>query len=136
MRNALIVVGIGVIVLVVGWYFLMWNTTSVKNDPLPTDPKITAPREVEKVNPGASIGEENEVHFTCADRKTIIAVFARDIAALTLSDGRQITLSESPSASGISYWNNTRTIEFRGKGAEGSLIEEGVTTYENCTTEM
>jgi membrane-bound inhibitor of C-type lysozyme len=87
------------------------------------------------VNPGASIGSENEVHFACADRKKITAIFARDIVALTLSDGRQITLRESPSQSGVRYVNNTGTIEFRGERSEGVLVEDGVATFSSCVAE-
>ncbi len=61
------------------------------------------------------------------------AVFTRDIVALTLSDGRQMTLRQAVSGSGIRYLNNTETIEFRGKGNGGYLMENDKTTYADCT---
>ncbi len=83
---------------------------------------------------GASIGEENLVEFACAEAKTMTAVFTRDILGLTLSDGRQITLRQAESDSGIRYLNNTQTIEFRGGGEQASLVEGGGATYANCVT--
>lgn len=81
---------------------------------------------------GAAIGDENLVNFKCDGGKTITAVFERDKAGITLSDGRQIVLRQSVSGSGIRYLSNDTSIEFRGKGQEGELIENGETTYKGC----
>lgn len=81
---------------------------------------------------GAAIGDENLVTFACEGGKTITAVFERDIVGVTLSDGRQLVLRQAESGSGIRYLSNDTSVEFRGKGNEGSLIESGVTTYAGC----
>lgn len=81
---------------------------------------------------GAAIGDENLVNFKCEGGKTITAVFERDIVGITLSDGRQLVLHQSVSGSGIRYLSNDTKIEFRGKGREGELIENGATTYSGC----
>lgn len=96
------------------------ETTHEEKPPAPTE------------HQGASIGEENLVEFTCAEGKTMTAVFARDILGLTLSDGRQITLREAENGSGIRYLNNTQTIEFRGRGEKAFLIEGKETTHAEC----
>lgn len=132
MRNALIVVGVGALVLAGGWWYLAQvNTTIVKNiqkeSPAQNEGETSTP-----LQQGASIGEENLVEFRCAEGKTITAVFARDIVGLTLSDGRQMELRQDVSASGIRYVNAVETIEFRGEGDEGFLMEGGKTTFTNC----
>lgn len=100
--------------------FMPIETTHEETPPAPTETQ------------GASIGDENLVEFVCADGKTMTAVFTRDIVGLTLSDGRQLTLRQAESGSGIRYLNNTQTIEFRGQGDEAFLIEGETTTYGKC----
>ncbi|MEK7509845.1 MAG: MliC family protein [Patescibacteria group bacterium] len=143
MKNALIIVGIGALILAGGWWYLArMNTETARNS---WQPPTSEPRTEGPYGPppsavlehGAGIGKENTVEFACADGKTITAVFARDIVGLTLSDGRQITLREAASASlagqaGIRYLNSTQTIEFRGEGNTASVIENGTTTYTHC----
>ncbi len=82
--------------------------------------------------PGASIGEENMVEFRCAAGKGFVAVFARDIVGLTLSDGRQIELRQDASASTVRYYNTTRTILLTSEGDVVNLEESGGTTYREC----
>lgn len=81
---------------------------------------------------GAAIGKENEVSFTCAGRKSLSAVFERDIVGITLSDGRRMTLRLAPSDTGIRYLSPDANIVFSGRGNEGELTEGGVPTYESC----
>ncbi len=140
MKNTLLIVGVGVIILAGGWWYLAnrnvetaqntWQppTSSPSTQGPPGPPPTSATLEQ-----GASIGGENEAEFKCSGGKTITAVFTRDIVALTLSDGRQITLRQAVSGSGIRYLNNTETIEFSGKGNKGLLTENGKMTYSDCT---
>ncbi len=137
MRNALVFVGLGAIILAGGWWYLAhMNTVAAHNAPpaAPTKQPQTVQPKTQPVSEkqGATIGDENTVVFKCDDKKTITAVFERDIAALTLSDGRQITLRQSVSGSGIRYQSNDAKIEFDGKGNEGFLLESGKTTFANC----
>lgn len=83
---------------------------------------------------GASIGEENLVEFTCAEGKTMTAVFARDILGLTLSDGRQMTLRQAEGEGSIRYLNNTQTIELREEQGAVSLVEGKEATYVECVS--
>lgn len=120
------------------WYYTSLNIDVAHNEPQlgkqlpPTTGHEESPPEPATQNQGASIGEENAVEFTCAGGKTITAVFARDILGLTLSDGRQLTLRQATSGSGIRYLNNTETIEFRGKGEEAYLQEGEEITFTDC----
>lgn len=135
MRNALVFVGIGAIVIAFGWWFLAHQQKiSVQN--MEAAPPYAA-KTFDKTKPvieeqGAAIGGENLVSFTCDHGKVMTAVFERDIVGLTLSDGRQITLRQAQSGSGIRYLSNDATIEFSGKGNEGDLIENAKTTYAHC----
>lgn len=138
MRNAgIAVVAIAVIFAGGWWYFAQSNKVIVKDietadeSPLESDASAQPP-----ASQGAAIGDENLANFKCAGGKTITAVFERDIVALTLSDGRQMTLRQATSGSGIRYLSNDTKIEFRGKGNEGSLIENGATTYSGCIASM
>lgn len=142
MKNALLVVGLGVIILAGGWWYLSnKNTTSAERSYTVTAPQHetssepTAPNPVTE-NQGASIGSENAVEFACAGGKTMTAVFTRDILGLTLSDSRQMTLRQGVSASGIRYLNNTETVEFRGEGNDAYLMENGKITYKDCTAKL
>lgn len=136
------VMGIAIVVLLAlaggYWYYTSLNIDVARNDTPPAGSLVPQagheelPPEPATVSQGASIGEENAVDFQCADGKSMTAVFARDIVGITLSDGRQITLRQASSGSGIRYLNNTETIEFRGQGQEGFLIEAGETTYAEC----
>jgi membrane-bound inhibitor of C-type lysozyme len=140
MRNALIVIGIGAIVLLGGWYLANRNTIKTTNTntdtPQPQEmPSDDTPIPVQQT-PGASIGDENLVQFRCDDGKSITAVFARDIVGVTLSDGRQMELRQSASGSGVRFENIDETIEFHGKGEGAFLVEAGVTTYENCVAAL
>ena len=137
MRNALVFVGLGAIILAGGWWYLAhMNTVAAHN----ADATTSAPQQQaqqsktapEPENQGAAIGDENTVVFKCDDKKTITAVFERDIVALTLSDGRQITLRQSISGSGIRYQSNDAKVEFNGKGNQGFLLESDKTTFANC----
>ena len=137
MRNALVFVGIGAIILAGGsWYLAHMNTGTATSSPAPTPAtkQQTAPAENQPSteNQGAAIGSESTVTFKCDNNKRITAVFERDIVGLTLSDGRQFTLRQSISGSGIRYLSNDTKIEFDGKGNEGFLLESDKTTYANC----
>lgn len=135
MRNAYILIGIGAIIIAVGsWFLVTSNTSNARNMPeaSSTDVREMPPVPISETQ-GAAIGEENSVDFTCAGGKSMIAIFTRDILALTLSDGRQVTLRQAESGSGISYLNAAASIEFRGKGDEALLQENGATTYSGCT---
>jgi len=140
MRNILL--GVAVLVILGGgwWYYTDMNVEMATNphettSTVPTGSHEESPPEPVTENQGASIGSENEVEFTCDAGKSMTAVFTRDIVALTLSDGRQITLRQAVSGSGIRYLNNTETIEFRGKGNDAFLTEGGATTYAGCHTD-
>ena len=81
---------------------------------------------------GAAIGEGNEMTFTCAAGKSMTAIFTRDILALTLPDGRQITLRDSSTPTQVRYLNTHASVELRGVGDDVFLKENGVDTYLAC----
>ncbi len=138
MRNAYIIIGLGALVLLgAWWYYTSLNIDVAHNEAQPPAQLKQGGHEESPPEPvietqGASIGEENAVEFACADGKSFTAVFTRDIVGLTLSDGRQLTLRQAESASGIRYLNNTQTIEFRGKEDGGYIEENGTMTYRDC----
>ncbi len=137
MQKTALSVGVAVVVLAaLAWFFLMDKKVTA----VPTETQMQSTTTVSSVpdaepvaQQGAAIGDENLVTFTCATGKTITAVFERDIVALTLSDGRQMKLRQSRTGSGISYLSNDSSVEFRGKGSEGMLVERGTETYTACT---
>jgi membrane-bound inhibitor of C-type lysozyme len=76
--------------------------------------------------------------FSCEQGKTIGAVFYSDKVALTLSDGRKMTLPQATSASGARYANADESFVFWNKG-NTAFISEGKTepqaqSYQNCVT--
>lgn len=70
------------------------------------------------------------INYSCDNGSTIAASFSTSSAALTLSDGRQLTLPQIVSADGAQYQQGT--ILFVTKGDQGFLQENGNTTYSNC----
>lgn len=135
MKNALLVVGLGAIILGAGWWYMAQSSEQVVEviRETETTPQAKQPAEDAKESQGAAIGDENLAEFKCDGGKSITAVFERDIVGVTLSDGRQLVLRQAVGGSGIRYLSNDTKIEFRGKGNEGSLIENGETTYSNCS---
>ncbi|MFZ2887345.1 MAG: MliC family protein [Minisyncoccia bacterium] len=135
MKNALVVIGVGAIVLAGGWWYLSHRNTVVAENSPQENAEVAQERtaqEEETESPSASIGDENLVEFQCDDGKEITAVFTRDIVGLTLSDGRQMELRQALSGSGIRYVNANATIIFHGKGEGAFLTEGNQTTFENC----
>jgi membrane-bound inhibitor of C-type lysozyme len=70
--------------------------------------------------------------FSCDGGSTIIANFSDSSVALTLSDGRQMTLPHIMAADGAQYEQGTTL--FVNKGDQATLEEAGTTTYNNCIT--
>lgn len=70
--------------------------------------------------------------FTCDGGSTIAANFSTSSVALTLSDGRQLTLPQIVAADGAQYQQGTTL--FVNKGDQSFLQENGTTTYSNCIT--
>ncbi len=135
MKAGILIAGFVLVFAGITFFLMRVNETQTETKEfvipsIETTKEETSPRPTE--HQGASIGEENLVEFTCAEGKTMTAVFARDILGLTLSDGRQITLRQAESGSGVRYLNNTQTIEFRGQGEKAFLIEGKETTHAEC----
>lgn len=76
----------------------------------------------------------NTAVFACPENKAIYAEFTKNMVKLKLSDGRELTLPQTISASGARYANNNETFIFWNKG-NGAFIEENeFTTYKDCVT--
>jgi len=70
--------------------------------------------------------------FNCAENKSVQAVFFKDRVELSLSDGRNMTLPQTISASGARYANSDESLVFWNKG-DGAFIEENnQTTFSGC----
>lgn len=138
---ALLGLGLFVIAIASGWYFFAPDgVKEVPETPFIAAPEATVPATntaaaVTAERPGASSGPENEVRFVCEGDKSLTAVFTRDIAGVTLSDGRQFTLRESPDAP-ARYEDAYRGIVFWGAADKASLEEGGVTTYRDCRIDV
>ena len=133
MKNALVMVGIGALVLVGGWWYLSnMNTQTAENTHQET---VVTPKQVvtKKETPSASIGDENLVEFKCDGGKSITAVFTREVVGLALSDGRQIELRlYEQNGHTTMYENPDRTVQFGGEGNVAYLTEGSVHTYSSC----
>ena len=74
----------------------------------------------------------NSVTFSCAENKTIQALFFADKAELTLSDGRHMLLLQAISASGARYANTDKSFVFWTKGNTAFIEENHKTTFKDC----
>lgn len=72
--------------------------------------------------------------FNCADHKKIQAIFFPDRVELSLSDGRNLLLSQGVSASGARYVNADESLVFWNKGDTAFITEGDQTTYADCLT--
>lgn len=122
------------------WYYTSLNIETAHNDALPptaikpTGSHEESPPEVSE-NVSARAGEDALASFSCKGGTTMTAVFMRDIVDITLSDGRQMTLTQAMSGSGIRYTNESGSIEFRGKGSDAYLQEGETITYADCVAQ-
>jgi len=89
----------------------------------------------------------SQVYYLCQDNKTIDAAYYTGHTAQTgpgeppipggsvsliLSDGRQLELHQTISASGIRYANEDESFVFWSKGNGAFITEGGQTTYSDC----
>lgn len=86
---------------------------------------------------GVAVAEDviATVKYACADDKTIEATYYADKVEIVLSDGRDMTLPQTMSGSGIRYANADESFVFWSKGntafaTEGDAAEP---TYADCT---
>ena len=80
-------------------------------------------------------GQENTqtvFSFTCANKKTLNAIFVPQAVSLTLSNGKHFTLKQSVSASGARYTDLAESVVFWNKGNTAYLEENNVATYSDC----
>ncbi|HUZ93265.1 MAG TPA: MliC family protein [Candidatus Paceibacterota bacterium] len=113
-------------------------------------PKAIAPTQ-SSTQPAASVPADqtlvNNVTYSCDDGKTITAALYQGprvaavpneppqpngSAVLSLSDGRNMTLSQTISADGIRYANTDESFIFWSKGSGAFIQENGTTTFSNC----
>jgi len=75
--------------------------------------------------------------FVCADEKSIVAKFYPDDVALTLSDGRDLSLPQVMSGSGARYANADESIVFWNKGDTAFLTEgsDETMTFKDCVAD-
>jgi putative hemolysin len=72
--------------------------------------------------------------FSCAENKTIQALFFENKAELTLSDGRHLLLLQAISASGARYTNTDESLVFWNKGNTAFIEEGNKSTFKDCIT--
>lgn len=74
------------------------------------------------------------VSYACADGKTIDAVFFPDKADVKLSDGRELSLPQTISASGVRYAEDDDALVFWTKGKTAFITEgaDAQETFSDC----
>ena len=75
------------------------------------------------------------VKYACADDKTIDATYYADKVHIVLSDGREMTLPQTMSGSGIRYADADESFVFWSKGNTAFATEgnDDEPTYADCT---
>lgn len=75
--------------------------------------------------------------FRCADGKSIVAKFYPDEVALTLSDGRDLSLPQVISGSGARYADAEESVVFWNKGNTAFVTEgsDDNVTYKDCVAD-
>jgi membrane-bound inhibitor of C-type lysozyme len=78
----------------------------------------------------------NDVTFTCAEGKSIHAVFYKRAVHVALSSGPELFLPQTISASGARYATDDESLVFWNKGDTAFVTEgnENNLTYKDCVT--
>ena len=95
--------------------------------------RTIAPVEAARMPVSATVASGMTAVFNCLGRGFINAIFSRRGVELTLSDGRQISLPPLGSENGT-YANPDQSFVFSNVGNSASIIENGVNTYDSCST--
>jgi len=74
----------------------------------------------------------NPANFNCSENKKIQALFFKDRVELSLSDGRNMLISQAVSASGVRYANTDESFVFWNKGDTAFVNEGNKTTFKDC----
>lgn len=74
-----------------------------------------------------------DISYSCADGRSLIALYLSESVSLTLSDGRSLTLPHAVAASGVRYANTDESVVFWTKGSTAFLMEDGKETFASCT---
>lgn len=139
-RRSILLVVIFALILLLGG-FVLWQH---KNSPFLS---LLLGSQTATTTPASSTAPEfvGTATYTCNNGKSITAQFFATPRAtvptlgsvtITLSDGRNLSLPQTISASGIRYANTNETFVFWSKG-NTAFIEEGATheqTYQNCVS--
>jgi membrane-bound inhibitor of C-type lysozyme len=124
--------------LLCGWYILYYKKTP--------PPPLPPPANVSAVETKPLVGT---IRYGCYQQKSITADYREEPVLgqgelgkpflpkgsvhLVLSDGREITLSETISDNGARYANPKQTFVYWGKGNKSFVLEENTTmTFTNC----
>lgn len=78
------------------------------------------------------ITEKEVFLFNCDDEKFVFASFSERAVSLELSDGREMTLPQTISASGARYADEEENFIFWNKGDTAFIDERGEFTFQNC----
>ena len=122
---------LAIIILVVGGYFAITEHLFTANNTSTTATTTAATTTPVVIN---------SVTYSCDDGKTIVAAYAQTSVALTLSDGRNLTLPQTESGSGIRYETTATStnsasstdIVFWSEGDNAFMTENASSTYQNC----
>lgn len=118
MKKILLTVAVTIIICLGVFYFYQKSVTKV---PV-----------VEKVTEGII----NSANFSCAENKTIQAIFFKDRVELTLSDGRNMLIPQGVSGSGARYANTDESFVFWNKGDTAFVLEGDKTTFTDCSVKV
>ncbi|MFZ2804167.1 MAG: MliC family protein [Patescibacteria group bacterium] len=122
-----------VLVVAAGMFvYAISRTASVS--PIPSEP-VTTSTQAETAFPTSTSPVIANANYSCDGSKTISAVYSSGTVQLTLSDGRQLTMPQTVSGSGIRYEQGQGTpqdIIFWSEGPNAFLSENGTNTYEDC----
>lgn len=137
MKNKNILIILVLIIAILGIFLAVEK--NIKNNKTELE-KNTTPEVVNNVNePTESEVSPVSARFYCPKNLTIDANFyynsmKNSYVSLIFSDQRKYNLTQVISASGARYANSDESFVFWNKGDNAFIMENGVTTIDNCTT--
>ncbi len=121
-KKKVIISGVIVLLVIFGlFFFARYNNNQIYTSTEQTTSTPTVASEMAR-----------STTYTCGDNFSVGAVYSDNQVVLTLSDGRTMTLLQTPVSSGVEFTNGDGSFIFLTKGPSATITEGGIVTHNDC----
>jgi membrane-bound inhibitor of C-type lysozyme len=119
-KKQLIIWGIIILLVIIGLFLFAGYNNKQVSAPT-TQPSSTVASEMARTTT-----------YVCDNNFSVNVIFSDNQAALSLSDGRTMTLLQTPVTEGVEFTNGDGSFIFLTKGPSATFTENGIVTHNNC----